>query len=195
MTLDEGHYAVPKGMLAAVVTHLVCERPIDPRPAPPGIRLVRETRMPTATYRDLFRLIGRDWLWTSRLMLGDDDLMSIIFDPDVELYVLDSDNGRLGMVELDFRDRDNPQIAFFGLAPNAVGRGIGPWLMATVQRMMADQGARIIRLNTCTLDAPQALGFYLKHGFRAERREVQLFPDPRAVGVLDEGAAPSVPLL
>ncbi|WOI55235.1 GNAT family N-acetyltransferase [Palleronia sp. LCG004] len=193
--IEEGYHPVPQGMLAAVVTHLVCERPIDPRPTPPGLRLVRETRMPAATYRDLYRLIGRDWLWTSRLMLGDEDLTSIIFDPDVELYVLDSDNGRLGMVELDFRDHANPQIAFFGLAPNAIGRGIGPWLMATVQRMMADQGAERIRLNTCTLDAPQALRFYLRHGFRAERREVQIFPDPRVVGVIDTDAAPAVPLL
>nr|WP_235971107.1 GNAT family N-acetyltransferase [Palleronia pontilimi] len=193
--MQEGHYDIPHGLLAVVVTHLVCERPMAPVPAPDGVVLKRETRMPTATYRDLFKLIGRDWLWTSRLMLGDDDLMAIIFDPDVELYVLTGDNGPLGMVELDFRDRDDPQIAFFGLTPPAIGRGIGTWLMAQVQNMMASQGARTIRLNTCTLDAPKALPFYLKNGFRAERREVRLFPDPRAMGVLDEAAAPAVPML
>ena len=195
MSLGEGHHDIPKGMLAVVVTHLVCDAPIASLPAPDGVSLKRETRMPTATYRDLFRLIGRDWLWTSRLMLGDDDLTSIIFDPNIELYVVDSDNGPLGMVELDFRKRDDPQIAFFGLTPAAQGRGIGAWLMGEVQNMMAKQGAITIRLNTCTLDAPRAMPFYLKHGFRAERREVQVFPDPRALGVLDEDAAPAVPML
>ncbi|SHI36179.1 hypothetical protein SAMN04488012_101135 [Palleronia salina] len=193
--LGEGHHGVPKGMLAAVVTHLVCHRPAPAQPAPAGVRLRRETRMPAATYRDLFRLIGRDWLWTSRLMLGDDDLLDVILDPKVELYLVESDNGPLGMVELDFREENNPQIAFFGLTPAAVGRGIGSWLMPEVQRRIFDRGAKTVRLNTCSLDSPKAIPFYMKHRFEAERREVNIFPDPRAIGVLDSEAAPMVPAL
>lgn len=191
--LPEGQFSVPPGHLAVVVTHLICRAAAAPRPAPGGVALHAETSMDPATYRQLFTLVGRDWLWTSRLMLEDDALLAVLLDPAVALYTVRTDAGTLGMVELDLNDGAVPQVSFFGLTPQATGRGIGVWLMAHFQAMLFDNGAEAIRLNTCTLDSPHALRFYLNAGFEAERREVRVFPDPRALGLLDGEAAPHVP--
>ena len=39
-------------------------------------------------YRGLFRRIGADWLWTSRLRLPDEDLARVIRRTGVEVYTL-----------------------------------------------------------------------------------------------------------
>jgi len=191
--LASGTYDIPKGHLAVVVTHMVCAEAAEPRPQPPGVVLRREDRIEPEVYRMLFRMVGRDWLWTSRLMLEDDALVQILLDPSVTLYTLQGEDGPLGIVELDQNDSASPEISFFGLVPAAMGRGIGGWLMGHMQQRLFRGGADRIRLNTCTLDSPNALKFYMRSGFRAERRDVQVFPDPRAVGLLDEAAAPFVP--
>ncbi len=53
----------------------------------------------------------------------------------------------------------------------------------------------LLTVHTCTLDSPVALPFYLSCGFRAVRREVDVFPDPRCDGVLPTDSAPQMPLL
>lgn len=195
LPIDEGSYAVPAGHLAVVVHHLSCSAPMAPVDKPAGLTLKRETRMYPDVYRKLFRMVGRDWLWTSRLMLEDDALLKILVDPGVAIYTIDAGNGPMGMVELDIGDPTYPEISFFGLVPAAMGKGTGLWLMAHVQNMLFRDGAKKIRLNTCTLDSPQAMRFYMRAGFSADRREVRVFPDPRAVGLLDKDAAPFVPQL
>ncbi len=193
--LADGEYAVPRDHLAVVVTHLICHRPM-PLPEPPeGVDLRIENSLAPETYRKLFRMVGRDWLWTSRLMLEDDALVGVLLDPAIALYTVRSGDGTLGMVELDLNDAGVPRVAFFGLTPEASGRGIGRWLMAHFQRLLFGNGAEAIRLDTCTLDSPHALRFYLANGFEAERREVRVFPDPRALGLLEPEAAPHVPRL
>ncbi len=195
MSLEEGHYPVPEGHLAVVVTHLLCHAPVALPECPAGVELRLEDCVAPETYRRLFRMIGRDWLWTSRLMLEDDALLSTLLDPAVALYTLRSDGETRGMVELDLGRSGVPRISFFGLTPEVTGRGIGRWLMAHFQHMLFDGGAEAIGLDTCTLDSPGALRFYLRNGFAAERREVRIFPDPRCLGLLDAEAAPFVPRL
>ena len=194
-TLFEGSYGVPSGHLAVVVTHLICTKASAPRVQPEGMVLKREDRMYPDVYRKLFKMIGRDWLWTSRLMLEDDALLQVLLDPAVAIFTLQGSDGPMGLAELNLRDPLYPEISFFGLVPAVMGRGTGGWLMAHVQDMLFKGGAKAIRLNTCTLDSPQAMRFYMRAGFEAERREVRIFPDPRALGLLDEEAAPFVPLV
>jgi GNAT superfamily N-acetyltransferase len=195
VTLEEGRFDIAPGHLAVVVTHLICRAPAALPARPCGIELRVEDRIAPEAYRALFRMVGRNWLWTSRLHLGDDALVSALGDPAVALYTVRADGAARGMVELDLGRSAVPRISFFGLAPGVSGRGIGRWLMAHFQSMLFDDGAEAITLDTCTLDSPGALRFYLRNGFEAERREVRVFRDPRALGLLDAGAAPFVPRL
>jgi hypothetical protein len=49
-------------------------------------------------------------------------------------------------------------------------------------------------VHTCTLDGPSALPFYMAQGFVPYARFVEVFPDPRGLGLLGE-EAPQVPVL
>ena len=193
--LADGSYKIPAGQLAVVVTHLSCTDPVPLKPRPEGVTLKRENRMEPGVYRELYKMVGRDWLWTSRLLLEDDALLQILLDPDVTLYTVEGADEQVGMVELDQRDPMNPEISFFGLTPAAIGQGTGSWLMSYIQTMLFEHPITAVHLNTCTLDSPYALRFYMRNGFKPTRREIRVFPDPRVIGVLEKEAAPFVPLL
>jgi hypothetical protein len=74
MILPDGYSDVPAGKIAAVVTHLeMTQRPALP-PARPGPWTLREVERPDlAWYRDLYRRVGEEWLWFSRIRASDDN--------------------------------------------------------------------------------------------------------------------------
>jgi hypothetical protein len=50
-------------------------------------------------------------------------------------------------------------------------------------------------VHTCSLDHPGALGFYLRSGFRAYKRAVEVADDPRLIGLAPPTSAPSLPVI
>lgn len=188
---------VPDGHIASVVTHLeMTERP-PLRPMPDGsLRLKRWEKPGAEKYRLLFRRIGEPWLWFSRLLLDDHALLEIVHHPDVALYaVLDPRGIEVGMIELDFRVAGECEIGFFGLIPDLAGKGHGRWMMAQTLMLAWRKDVTRVWLHSCTLDAPSALRFYRRAGFRPYRREVELVADPRLAGLIPRDAAPHVPLI
>jgi GNAT superfamily N-acetyltransferase len=102
------------------------------RPTPPSeLQLVRWQNPALEKYQALFRRVGEPWLWCSRLMLSDAELAAIIEDPDVMIWAVSDRRGiEVGILELDFREAGQCEIAFFGLIPALNGKGHGKWLMA-----------------------------------------------------------------
>ncbi len=184
---------MPDGELAAVVTFLeMRERPSDAVPASP-LSLRRIERPGADQYRALFRLIGARWLWFSRLIMADAKLKAIIHHPAVELYVVEEGEA-VGMVELDFRQSGECELAFIGLVPKLAGQGHGRWLLAESVRRAWRDGVERIHVHTCTLDHPAALGAYRRAGFIPIGRAIERFPDPRLLGILPADCAPQLPL-
>jgi GNAT superfamily N-acetyltransferase len=188
---------VPDDHVAAIVTSLeMVTRPL-PKPVPAApLKLVRWAKPDAAKYRALFARVGAPWLWFSRAILDDNALLTIIADPDVEVYAVTDPQGiEVGILELDFREVGQAEIAFFGLVPELAGKGFGRWLMAETLALAWRRGVDRVWLHTCTLDGPGALGFYRAQGFVPFRRQVETFADPRLTGALSVDAAPQVPLL
>ncbi len=106
------------------------EKPV-PRPNPPveGLTVERWPAPSLADYRALYRRVGEDWLWVSRAVMEDDKLKAIIEDPSVEVYALIRNGERLGLLELDFREAGQCELAFFGLDQSLIGSGAGRILM------------------------------------------------------------------
>lgn len=192
-----GLIPVKPGEVAAIVTSL--EMRARPRPAPmPGsaLRLVRWERPPPARYRALFRRIGAPWLWFSRLVMDDAGLSAILDDPQVRLWVaVDRAGIEVGMIELDFRRADECELSYFGLIPELVGKGHGRWLMANALALAWTREVERVWVHTCTLDHPNALGFYRQVGFIPYARTIETFADPRAAGILPAETAGHYPLL
>lgn len=182
--------------LAAVVTYL--EMPSPPTTdVPPSTLDLQRIEHPTPDqYRALFRLVGSPWLWFSRLTLDDARLLEIIAHPKVELYVILDGNGRsVGMLELDFREESQCELAFVGLIPDLSGLGHGRWLLAEAVSRAWREGITRVHVHTCSLDHPAALAAYRRAGFTPYKRAVERFPDPRLTGILPTDCAPQVPLL
>jgi GNAT superfamily N-acetyltransferase len=197
MLLRDGYSDVPTGKLAAVVTCLeMCERPAvrpDPREAP--WRLRRIDLPDVDWYRELFRRVGAEWLWYSRLVMPLPALSEILDSPDNEVYALDAAGTDEGLLELDFRAPGQCELAFFGLTRAIQGRGAGRWLMNRALEKAWSRPISRLWVHTCTLDHPDALGFYLRSGFTAYARRIEVADDPRLSGVAERTAAPHVPIV
>ena len=188
--------AVADGELAAVVTYLEIRQQRE-HPVPASPLALRRTEVPEpAHYRELFRLVGAPWLWFSRLILDDAHLASIIQHPKVELYsVIDQNDREVGMLELDFRDPGECELAFIGLIPELAGVGHGRWLLGEAVRLAWREGVRRVHVHTCSLDHPAALNAYRRAGFVPFKRAIERFPDPRLLGILPRDCAPQIPLI
>jgi len=188
--------ALSNGELAAVVTYLEMRAPPALDVPASTLDLQRIHNPGPERYRDLFRLVGAPWLWFSRLTLDDEKLRSIIADPKVELFVVLDGNGRdVGMLELDFREQGECELAFVGLVPELSGLGHGRWLLAEAVSRAWREGVERVHVHTCSLDHPAALAAYRRAGFIPFKRGIERFPDPRLVGILPKTSAPQVPLL
>jgi len=188
--------AVADGHVAAVVTYLdMTERPSDE--VPPSLLSLELVEAPDPDqYRALFRLVGARWLWFSRLLMDDAALSTAISQPGIELFKVKDPGGRdTGMLELDFRQPCECELAFVGLVPELSGHGHGKWLLAEAVRRAWRDGITRVHVHTCSLDHPAALSAYRRAGFRPYKRAVELFPDPRLLGILPKECAPQVPLL
>ena len=186
---------LPGGELATVVTYLeMLEPPAAPVHAS-TLRLVRIAHPTTAQYRAIFRKIGAPWLWFSRLAMEDEKLGKIIGHSSVELYEVAAVEAVVGMLELDFRERGQCEIAFVGLVPELSGQGHGRWLLAEALRLAWREGIARVHVHTCTLDHPAALSAYRRAGFTPYKRAVERFPDPRLLGILPMDCAPQLPVL
>lgn len=187
---------VPDGELAAVVTYLEMRSPPE-QDVPPSPLSLKRIEVPRPDYyRELFRRIGAPWLWFSRLILDDAHLAEIVQHPKVELYsVVDEGGHDVGMLELDFREPHECELAFVGLVPELSGQGHGKWLLAEAVRLAWREGVDRVHVHTCSLDHPAALGAYRRAGFTPYKRAIERFPDPRLAGILPPDSAPHIPLL
>jgi len=188
---------VPAGKVAAVVTSLEMLARPAPRRASAGLKLsLHHIAQPSfGWFRALYRSVGQDWLWYTRLAMPDAALAAIIHDPNVEVSVLRSDAEEAGLLELDFRIADQCEVSFFGLTPKFIGTGAGRWLMNQALERAWSGPVRRVWVHTCTFDHPAALAFYINSGFRPYRREIEIVDDPRLSGVLPRSAAPHIPII
>lgn len=189
---------IAKGSIGTIVTSLEMANRPPLRAMPQSeLRLERWSATDPAKYRTLYRRVGEPWLWFSRLELDDTALKAIIDDPKVRIWAAVDRRGiEIGILELDFRESGQCEVAFFGLVPELTGKGHGKWLMAmALQAAWGEPGVARVWVHTCTLDGPGALAFYIKSGFLPYQRQIETFPDPRLRGLLPPDAAPQIPLI
>jgi GNAT superfamily N-acetyltransferase len=143
----------------------------------------------------MFRRVGADWLWFSRLRLKDGELSAILDDPLVEVYTLRKGAADEGLLELDFREPETCELGFFGVTQRLVGTGAGRWLMNRALEIVWSRRIERFWVHTCTLDHQGAVAFYMRSGFTPFRQLVEITDDPRLEGVLPRHAAPHAPII
>ena len=198
LNLPDGYHDLPKGKLANMVTYLEMlappSAPLQSQIEPP-LRLVPLGRGDLEGYRMLHREVGDEWLWFSRTVMPDEELRTILDHPDVEPFVLCEAEERLGLLELNFRERGQCELAYLGLKASAIGRGLGRALMEEGTRRAWARPIRRFWVHTCTFDSPAALPFYIRSGFTPYARGLEIHDDFRLTGKLPRTAAPHIPII
>jgi len=193
--IADGLHDVPPGKVAMVVTHLHMQAkpPLHPVGLPAGLTF-EQIRPDLARYRALFDRVGRDWLWFGRRMMPDAELQAILHDPKVTFHTLQKAGEDAAILELDFRQEGACELAYFGLASSLIGSGAGRYLMNQAIALAWRAPITRLHVHTCTLDSPQALGFYIRSGFAPYRQQIEIEDDPRLSGILPAEAAGHVPI-
>lgn len=128
-------------------------------------------------YRFMYAMVGEQWNWTDRLLLEDDDILAILEDPNMRMFVLYYDGAPAGYIEVVRKDDITSEVKYFGLREAFWGMGLGKHLLSYGVTQAFDAGAEHIILDTCNLDGPYALKNYQKRGFRVYKVTENPMPD------------------
>jgi GNAT superfamily N-acetyltransferase len=149
------------------VTYLEQSEPARPPALNWGSERVSVERMAREDYLTLYRRVGEPLRWDQRLLMPEAELETLLDGESLRIYVLrDAGEGALGLCEFDRGGFPQIELKNFGLVPEAQGRGLGPWLLATALQGEWRANPDRIWLHTDTWDHPAALGVYQKAGFR-----------------------------
>lgn len=177
-----------KGWLETTVTYLEMQalpnRPPVAAPARVGAEVRRAHRPTVSFYRYLYRTIGEEWTWTARRLMTDALLTAIIHDPKIEVNVLWIDGVPAGLAEMDRRSQPAIELAYFGLVPDFIGKGLGGFFLNWAVDHAWSARPKRLWLHTCDLDHPNALPIYQRAGFEIYDR------GPAKEAVLHDMTAP-----
>ncbi len=136
------------------------------------LRVDRVEQCPPSFYRYLYGAVGERYHWRDRTAWPDDLIRAHLDDAAIALWVLYDAGAPAGYFELKRHDDDgSTEIAYFGLLPERIGRGLGKHLLTEAVERAWATGASRVWLHTCTLDNAAALPNYLARGFRPYREE------------------------
>ena len=177
----------------AARTYLQMTSAADVRPAAPPrepLVVVREQPCPADRYRALYLGVGADYHWTDRAGWTDAEIRAHVTLPGVEVWTGQVGGELAGFFELRDWPDGSTEIAYFGLLPAFVGRGLGGALLTkALTRAWARQPTRLW-LHTSSLDHPAALANYRARGFSVSK--VQEY-DVEGPGTGDQGPGSSDP--
>lgn len=177
-------------MATVHTTYLEQSHPSDLRPArpPANVDVVRAEIPVPAFSRWLYATVGGDHQWTDRLSWTPERWRTWLERAGSETWVACCRGTPAGFVELDAQPDGVVEIAYFGLLPEFIGRGIGGYLLTVGLARAWDLAARWpgreptkrVWVHTCTLDGPHALPNYQARGLRVYREtEEPLCADPK----------------
>ena len=142
-------------------------------PAPVGkpAALLRAEAPPVWFFLGLYDAVGRHHAWEDMHAETEEDLAAWLSDSRTALYTLMRAGWPHGFFLLDNRPPDVCDLSYFGLVPEAVGTGLGRFLLESAVNMGWDRpGVQRMTVNTSSLDHPRALGLYQRAGFVPYRR-------------------------
>ncbi len=137
-----------------------------PRPTSPPVALMTANKMPVVFYRYLYEQVGKTYHWCARRLMDDKTLAGVIHRETTRIQVLYVNGSPGGFFELDLIDMPaQVEIAYFGIATDFVGMGLGKWFLASAIDAAWAEDPQKVTVHTCTLDHPAALPLYQLLGF------------------------------
>jgi len=141
--------------------------------------------------RFLYATVGARWTWYNRLPWSRAQWLAYLDRPELETWVVYMTGSPAGYFELERQEGDSVEIAYLGLLPAFIGKGIGGQLLTAAVGRAWEMGAKRVWLHTCDFDHPRALANYQARGFTVFKVEsvVEQMPD----GALEAWPGADVP--
>lgn len=153
------------------------ERPAYPRPSVMGkapTALLHGEKPPRWYFLSLYDAVGQAYEWVDAYSRDPAEVQDWLNADTTMFYTLLRDGWPHGFFVLDRSEESTVELRYFGLVPEAIGQGLGTYLLRTAVHMAWDiEGTRRVFLSTCTLDHPRALQHYQKNGFQAYAQETR----------------------
>ena len=165
-------------------TYLEMQSPeqLRPKRCPDARFQVREQKEPNWVFnRDLYFAVGEQWQWIDKRPWTDKQWKDYAAAPELRTFAAYYDGELAGYYELRHESEPDPpsprlrrdrqgevEIAYFGLLPEFIGRGLGGALLTSaIEEAWSRRGGiapKRVWVHTCTLDHPQALANYQARG-------------------------------
>lgn len=158
------------------VTYLeMTDRPTYPYPPMPTggpTVLLAADNPPPWHFLNMYDAVGSTYEWTDQHQKPVAEVQAFLHHPAVTMFTLMRTGWPAGFIILDGRIDGECDLAYFGLVPEAIGLGLGNFLLHTAILMGWEMpNVTKMTLNTNSLDHPRALPLYQKAGFTPVRRE------------------------
>ena len=138
---------------------------LRPKTLLPETQLVRlEIPLP-ALNRFFYQEVGKLWQWTDRLNWSEEEWRNWVERENVQTWMLHLRGTPAGYFELNDQDGD-VEIAYFGLLPQFLGKGLGGGFLTAAVEKAWEMGAVRVWVHTCSFDHPNALKNYQARGFQ-----------------------------
>ena len=151
-----------------ITTYLEMRSPnqLRPKRADAGFQVREQTGSDWRFNRDLYFRVGGQWDWIDKRSWTDDQWNEYAVAAELRTFAGYHDDVLAGYYELR-RDTDGGvEIAYFGLLPGFIGRGLGGALLTSAIEgawRMEPNPCRVW-VHTCNRDHPQALANYQARG-------------------------------
>jgi GNAT superfamily N-acetyltransferase len=123
--------------------------------------------------RDLYLAVGEMWSWSDKRAWSDEQWKEYGLAPELRTFGAYYDNSLAGYYELRRDDKGGVEIAYFGLLPEFIGRGLGGALLTNAIEEAWRMSPPVTRVwvHTCTLDHTSALANYQARGMVIYKQE------------------------
>ncbi|MDQ6861676.1 MAG: GNAT family N-acetyltransferase [Verrucomicrobiota bacterium] len=153
---------------AVVTTYLEMTSSAELRPKrseDPLFRVREVTERDWRLNRAMYLSVGQPWAWNDKRRWSDERWQAYIGTDALRTVLGEYDGDIAGYFELH-RERDEVEIAYFGLLPQFIGRGLGGALLTSALETAWESNAARVWVHTCSHDHPAALQNYGARGLR-----------------------------
>lgn len=125
--------------------------------------------------RDLYFRVGEQWDWVDKRSWTDERWKDYATAPELQTFGAYYDDALAGYYELRRDGEGGIEIAYFGLLPEWIGRGLGGALLTSaIERAWSnDPHPSRVWVHTCNRDHPQALANYQARGLVVYKVETE----------------------
>lgn len=124
--------------------------------------------------RFLYQLVGEDWNWQEKLAWSIDRWRDYAERDELRTWTGFYKGAIAGYYELEQQPHNTVELKYFGLAPKAIGKGFGRYMLThAIQSAWCWRDTQRVWLHTCSLDHPVALKNYRARGFTLFKEETQ----------------------